>query len=202
MTRFFLIRHGERQLGHEVLVTRSPGIHLTEFGQRQAAAVAERLKSTAIDHIVSSPMERAQETAAPLARAKGLTVEVSAAFNEYEFGDWTKRTIPELAPDVRWQRFNSFRSGVCPPGGELMVEIQARFIRGLIELRERFSGKTVAIFSHGDPIRGAVMYFAGTPLDLIHHLEISLASITEIELYDDGVRIQRVNETPLPLSAT
>lgn len=196
MTRFYLVRHGEKASPPSLLVARSPGVPLTERGKRQADAIARRLQRESIDHVFASPMERAQQTAAPLAWQKGLAVEILEGIHEFHFGEWTNRSIESLAGLPGWASFNSFRSGTRAPGGELMLEIQGRFVGEMLRLRERFPEAGIALFSHGDPIRAAIMYFAGTPLDFWNRFEIGIGSISTVELNAESVRITRVNEVP------
>jgi broad specificity phosphatase PhoE len=198
MTRFYLVRHGEKVTPDELLVARAPGVDLSERGRAQAEAIAARLVREPIRHVASSPLERAQQTAAPLAARFNLPVSVDEAFNEFDFGQWTRRSVHDLADDVHWKRFNAFRGSTRPPGGETMLEIQSRFLAGMLRLRGEFPDQGVAIYSHGDPIRAAVAYFAGSPIDFWPRFEISVGSITTILLSEDSVQIWQVNEVPLP----
>src|SRR6059036_1326091 len=101
-----------------------PGVHLNPSGVRQAGRLSERLAGAGIVAIYSSPLERAVETAQPLAGKLGLSVVQRRALGEIHFGDWTGRTLDQLDGDAEWRRFNSFRSSTQPPGGELMPEVQ------------------------------------------------------------------------------
>ena len=198
MTRFYLIRHGEKSSPPNVLSARAPGVPLTEFGEKQAEAVAARLANEPIHRIYASPMQRAQHTAAPLARAKRVPIEMLEAVHEFDFGEWTNRSMDSLEGDARWKSFNGFRSATPTHGGELMLEIQARFVRAMVKLRDDYPNQGIALFSHGDPVRAAIMYFAGTPMDFWSRFEISVGSISVIELGTDHVRILRINEVALP----
>lgn len=119
-------------------------------------------------------------------------MEISPAFDEMDFGRWTGRRCAELEGDATWQRFNRFRSGKRIPGGETMLEVQARFVGELLRLRDAMSGGAVAVVSHGDPIRAAVAYFAGVSMDAWRRFEIAPASVTTLDLGVDGVRIAGV----------
>jgi probable phosphoglycerate mutase len=177
----------------KVLTGRSPGVHLNAQGRLQAERLAERLASEPIDQIHSSPLERAQETAAPLAARLKLAIQTSDALDEVEFGDWTHRSLDGLAADATWRQFNSFRSGTRIPGGESMIEIQARMTGALEHLHREFPGRTLALFSHGDPIKATVAYYLGVPLDLFLRIEIGCASVSIIELTGTGPRVHCVN---------
>ena len=194
MTTFYLIRHGERDTPDNVLPGVTPGVHLTATGQAQAERVARYLTAQPLDQIFSSPQERALETAAALARASGLTVQVTVEFAEIDFGKWTGRPVAELEPDPRWRNFNRFRSGTIVPGGETALHVQARFVGELLRLRDRFPYHRIACVSHADPIRFALGYFLGAPLDLFDRIEIAVGSVTTVQLADGGVRVVGVNE--------
>lgn len=194
MTTFYLIRHAEKACDPDLLTGRTPGVALSEEGRRQAERIAQRFAGVRLSRVLSSPLQRAQETAEPIARAAGLPVEISAALDEMNFGQWTGRRCAELAGDAPWEQFNRFRSGTRIPGGETMVEVQARFVGEMLRLREAVRDGAVAVVSHGDPIRAAVVYFAGATLDAWERFEISPASVTTIALGEEGVRIAGLND--------
>lgn len=76
-----------------------------------------------------------------------------------------------------------------------MLQIQARIIRAMEQIREDHPDQHVAIVSHGDVIRSAVAHVAGIPLDLLNRIEISLASFSTVEWYESGPRVLRLNQT-------
>jgi probable phosphoglycerate mutase len=80
-----------------------------------------------------------------------------------------------------------------------MLEVQARVVEGLDELRRRHPDGRVMVVSHADVIRSVVAHLAGIPLDLFQRLEISPASVTTVELGADHVLVKRVNTTTGPL---
>ena len=75
-----------------------------------------------------------------------------------------------------------------------MLETQARMVAELERIRYANPGGVVAVFSHGDVIRAAVMHYAGIPLDLYQRIEIHPASVSTIELLASGPRIAGLNE--------
>ena len=79
-----------------------------------------------------------------------------------------------------------------------MLDVQARVVTELEELRGKHPGATVALFSHADVIRFAVAHYAGIPIDLANRLEIRPASVSAIALGDEDVRILRLNEANEP----
>jgi probable phosphoglycerate mutase len=193
VSTFYLIRHAENDWVGKRIAGWLPEVHLNEQGRAQAEVLAERLARSGIGAIYSSPLERAVETAAPLARRLGLEVQTSDAIGEVHFGDWTGCDLAALEADPRWRWFNTFRSGARIPGGELMIETQTRFVAELERLRDREPGGTVAVVSHGDPIKAALAHYAGIQLDLFHRLEISPASVSVVVLEEWGPRLLRIN---------
>lgn len=193
MTTFFLIRHGTNDFVGKSLVGRTPGIHLNEAGRTEAGCLAERLKGEKLQQIFTSPMERCRETAAPIASKLGLDTQVLEALNEVDFGDWTGLEIASLTGSDVWKQWNTFRTGVRIPNGDSIIEIQSRMVTAIDALRRRFSGQRIALVSHGDPLRAAVCFYLGMPLDLIPRIEISPASVSVLEINDWGARLTALN---------
>jgi len=195
MTTFYLIRHGENDLVGEAIAGRSPGVHLNATGHKQAERLAEHLSRLRIDHLFSSPLERARETAEPLARKLGLEINISQALIEIDFGDWTRKSLHELNQLETWRKWNTFRSNGRIPKGESMLEAQTRLVSEIQRLRGQYPDQSLALFSHGDPLRSIIVYYLGMPLDLLLRLELSPASITIFTLDDWNVRFQCINQT-------
>ena len=135
------------------------------------------------------------ETAEPVAHAKNLRIQVCEAANELQFGEWTGKSFAELDPLPEWHRFNTLRSSARIPGGELMLEVQARIVNEMECMRRRHPNSHVAIVSHGDVIKAAVAHFAGIPLDLFHRIEISPAGVSTLLVGNWGAKIFSLNET-------
>lgn len=191
MTTFFLIRHAScTGLGH-MLWGRTPGVCLSETGKLQAQRLADRFRGTKLQAIYSSPLERAVETAEPLARSRDLEVNKNAAFDEINYGDWTGKSFDTLSSDEGWRRFNEHRSATAIPGGESFLELQSRIMKELYTLSH--SNANLAIVSHADVIKAAIGYVAGTPIDLLHRIEISPCSVSVIAINDDSSRLLTIN---------
>ena len=115
--------------------------------------------------------------------------EVAAMFDGVAARYDRTNTILSFGQDPRWRRFNAFRSGTPVPGGESMLEAQARAIAELHRLRCRHPDGKVVIVSHGDVIKAIIAYHAGIAIDLMHRLEITPASVSVIDVSDHGARI-------------
>jgi broad specificity phosphatase PhoE len=195
MTTLYLIRHADNDfiLQHK-LAGWLPGIHLNDHGRTQAKALVPLFEDIRLQAIYSSPLERATETAAPLARAYGLPIHRRAALGESRYGRWEGQPISRLRRLKVWTRLQTTPSLVTIPGGESFRELQARIVGELERILLQHSG-AVACFSHADPIKLALAHYLGQPLDLFQRLSIEPASISALLIRDGRVRVQAVNDT-------
>jgi probable phosphoglycerate mutase len=191
MANFLFIRHGAHDYLGRAIAGRKAGVLLNELGRRQAAHLPEKLSLLPIDAIYSGPLERVRETAEPLCQQRELPLQVDDAFTEVLVGDWEDRPFTELANEPLWKRFNSFRSSTSAVGGELMLEVQARALRKLNELREKH--QFTVIVTHGDVVRAVMAHFLGMHLDLFFRIEIDPASLSLLELGDDFAIVRLLN---------
>ena len=184
MSRVHLVRHASHgRLNHE-LCGRLPGVSLSAEGRNEAMALASRLRHSGVQAVLSSPRERALETAAPIAEVLRLKVEI-------DFGAWTGRSFIELEADPLWTAWNAHRAAGRPPGGESMGEAGARAL-GLLT---RLEGTSVAV-SHCDVIRAVVLGVLGLSPDAYDRVEVAPASVSTLDLWPRGGRITALNEKP------
>lgn len=195
MATFHLVRHGDKQHA-DTMVGRMPGVHLTARGRKQATQVARYFRRTRVDLVFASPLERAIETAAPLARAKRLTVTADVAFHEVDTGAWTGLPMAKLNKMPAWKRFCSFPAAGTIPQGETLAEVQARVVSAIARLEETQRDKTIVIFTHEDPIRLAVCHFIGAPINVFERITIPLGSITTLTLEGRHATLQQLGFPP------
>lgn len=195
MTTFLLIRHAAPELAPNTLAGRTPGINLSTQGQGQAQRLAARLAGLEIDAVYSSPLERALQTAEPMAEHVRRSVQCCEAFADIEYSEWTGKHFDELNGDARWRHWNDFRSGAPLPNGGMMLEVQVRAVLALEELRRQHANKVVAVISHSDVIKALIAHYLGVSLDLMQRVEISPASFSVLAIYDWGARVIRLNDT-------
>jgi len=193
-TLVLLVRHGLTPTTGVVLPGRAPGLHLSDDGRRQADDLAKRL--AVIDRIAavySSPLERARETAAPLAAARRQPVRIERGLLECEFGRWTGERLDKLSRTPEWAIVQRHPSGFRFPGGESFVEMQARIVSAIATLVERHRGETIVAVSHADPIKAAVSHALGAPLDCFQRVMIAPASVTAVAYRPLGATVLTVN---------
>lgn len=194
MTTVMLIRHATTDAAGVTLAGRSHGVHLNARGRREAGELPARLVHAMPQAIYSSPIERALETAAPMAAEYGTVVDARQGLTEVDFGEWTGCRIGALSGDPVWRRFNSDRSGTRIPGGESMLEVQARVVSQLDELRRANDRRTVAVVTHADVIRAALAHYGAMSLEACLRFDVQPASITILLLADYQPVIALVNE--------
>ncbi|MFF2526393.1 histidine phosphatase family protein [Streptomyces liangshanensis] len=152
LTVVHLMRHGEVHNPDGVLYGRRDGFHLSELGRRMADRVAEHLATRDITHVVASPLERAQETAAPVAKSHGLTldtddrlIEAANVFEGKTFGVGDGA----LRQPANWKYLtNPFR----PSWGEPYVDQVVRMMGALTAARDAARGHEAVCVSHQLPI--------------------------------------------------
>lgn len=200
MIRILLIRHATAQSTGQMLYGRMPGIHLTEQGQREAQALAASVKARyRVDRLISSPLERAMETARHLSTALDVPITTEEEIIELDYGAWLGMKFEDIRESEDWQHYNKLRSLLGPPEGELTLEVQHRAWRALKRAMSPYidlDGTTIAMVSHGDVIRALLVLLLGMPLDNIHRLDVAPASLSEIHFDGHYARVTRVNQVP------
>lgn len=192
---FLWARHGETDALGRVLTGRKPGVRLNAQGRRQAERLAERLRNLPLEAICTSPLERTQETAQPLAEECGLKLHIVPEFNEIDYGDWQDCAIEELAPDNYWAEYNRYRGLYRVPGGESLAEVQLRMMQGMEKLQAEYREGPVVLIGHSDPIKAWFASVLGIPLDFITRFEIEPASISAVEVGAPAPRVLCLNNT-------
>jgi broad specificity phosphatase PhoE len=181
-TTIHLVRHGEVHNPEKVLYERLPGYHLSETGRAMARRVADHFANRAagrVDALVASPLERAQETAAPLAEALDLEIRTDPRVIESQNQFAGKRTdLPNLIkPTAIWRLANPMR----PSWGEPYEAIADRMHAALADLREEFPGGEVVVVSHQSPVWRARLRAEGRPIwPMPRGRACSLASVTSL----------------------
>jgi probable phosphomutase (TIGR03848 family) len=187
MTTVLLIRHGENSMVGKRLAGRLPDVHLNENGKKQAEELARVLCTAPIKAIYSSPLERAVETAQPLAQELGLPVNIAPGLIELEYGDWQGKTLKQLSRLKLWKVVQEKPSEMRFPNGESFVEVQQRAVAEVERIAAAHEEQDmVACFSHGDIIRLLSAHFLGMSLDLFQRVAANTASITVVHIDKKG----------------
>lgn len=197
-TTFYFVRHGlTSHTGHR-LTGWLPDVHLTEEGQRQAEAAAERLAKVPLKAVYASPITRTLETAEPIAKTQGLRVRRRPGIGEVHYGKWTNRPFGALTKTKLWQIVQMYPSGARFPEGETLRETQARAVADVEKLRQAHPRQKIACVSHADVIKLVAAHYLGVHIDLFQRIDISPGSITVISVGDFGPRVHAINSVPVP----
>jgi probable phosphomutase (TIGR03848 family) len=197
MPTVLLIRHGENDFVKKGrLAGRLPGVHLNERGRSQAAAVAEALRRSKLAAVYSSPLDRAFETAQAVAKPHGLRVEKRQALIESDLGDWQGKSIAALRRKREWHMLQENPSRFRFPGGEWIVEQQARLVAEIERICAAHRAKeTVAVVGHADPFKLILAYYLGLPLDNFQRIMLNTCSVSSLHIDKGAARVVNINWT-------
>jgi len=197
-TRLLLLRHGQTALSVERRYSGRGNPELTELGRRQATAAARYLaQHGGIAAVISSPLQRAYDTAAAAAKVLGLDVTVDDDLIETDFGAWEGLTFAEAAerdPDLhsRWLRDTS----TTPPDGESFDAVLERTLRARDRIIAAHGDATVLVVSHVTPIKMLLRLALEAGPGILYRLHLDLASLSVAEFYSDGASsVHLVNQT-------
>lgn len=195
-TLILMVRHGQTPTTGKLLPGRASGLHLADAGRAQAEAAATRIAAlSSVDAVYASPLERARETAAPIAKALGQKVVIDKGLLECEFGDWTGAELKNLMKLPEWTTVQRSPSTFRFPNGESFTEMQTRMVSAIERIVHKHPGGTVVCVSHADPIKAAVAHAMGTHIDLFQRIVISTCSISAVAYSIGGPIVLTVNST-------
>jgi alpha-ribazole phosphatase len=203
MKRLLLARHGQSVSNAVRRFQGTQDVPLSELGQRQAAALAQALRSRRLAAVYSSPLERARETADVVGAALGVPVTRLDDLRELSLGQWEGCTVEEIRaqpgdPYTQWIRDPL----TClPPGGEPLTAVQERVVRVMTEIGAAHpNGDDVLVVCHGGVISAYLAHCLGLPLSAIWRLTLGNGSISEVAPPPPGrpplsPRVVSVNDT-------
>jgi probable phosphoglycerate mutase len=194
-----LVRHGQTDhtLGKRFSGSGGADPGLTPDGEAQAAAVAAVLADRGgVAAVVTSPLRRARETAEVIADRVGAPMREVADFRECDFGEWDGHTFAEVqekwpAELAAWLADTT----VAPPGGESFDVVRRRVLVARDKLLARYPAKAVVVVTHVTPVKVLVGDTLGAPTTALFRMEMSPASLTEIQWFAGGAAsLRRFND--------
>ncbi len=194
MTTILLIRHGDNESLSKYLPGHLTGIHLNEAGKNQALLVAESLKDVQIASIISSPLERAVETATPLAEKLNLSVDIHKGFIEMNTGSWTGKDFNEINEDPIWKKLREDPENHTFPDGEPFADAQVRLwdaLKTIINTHDEHA--IVAIFSHSDCIKLLLAKAMDAPMRRYYSFSVDPASLSILIIKKDRIYLDGLN---------
>jgi alpha-ribazole phosphatase len=169
------VRHGETPPNRAGLLLGRSDAALTDRGRAQAERLAEVVAGLGVERVLTSPLRRACDTAAPIAAACSRTVEVDERLIEIDYGEWEAQPFAELPSDVvaHWRGDGAF----APPGGESLAVVAERVATFCDEWLD---DRVIVAVSHVSPIKAAVTWTLRVPPQLAWRMRLDVASITRI----------------------
>ena len=199
MTLLLLIRHGENDyVKTGKMAGRIPGVHLNDKGRKQAQALSEALLHVPIKAVYASPLERAMETAQPIAESHQLTILQEPDLMDTQVGRWQGRSWRVLRLTKAWKIVQNAPSRFRFPEGESFPECQLRIVNVLERVLQKHNKPQdiVAVVFHADPIKLAVAHFLGMPLDHFQRLGCDTGSLTAIFTGESSAHLNKLNQRP------
>ena len=202
-----LLRHGRSTSNTaHVLAGRTEGVDLDDRGREQAAELVGLLAPLPIRALVRSPLLRCRRTLEPLAEAMNLEPVVDERLAEVDYGQWTGRTIGELAKEPLWAVVQAHPSAAVFPGGEGLAQVQARAVAAVRHhdrrLAEQHDGDTLWVAcTHGDVIKAVLADALGMHLDSFQRITADPASMSVIRYTPLRPFVLHVNHTGNRLTA-
>ncbi|MDJ0952168.1 MAG: histidine phosphatase family protein [Acidimicrobiia bacterium] len=195
--RVHLIRHSLTPETGKRLSSLDPDISLSPQGVEIANELAGFLSGVELTAIYTSPHQRCRETAAAIAKGRGIRLRTDKAFVEADYGKWLGRPLKSLYRLKAWQQLHASASRFRFPEGETLQEVQTRAVAGVEALSAKHANEPIAVSSHGDVIKVIVAYYLGVPLDLSNRLEPMPASVSVVDIPPVGpARVPVFNAVP------
>jgi probable phosphomutase (TIGR03848 family) len=205
VTTVILLRHGRTTANAAgVLAGWTPGVRLDDAGTAQVQAVAQRLAAVPLAAVVSSPLERCQQTAGAVVEGRALELQTDDRLGEARYGDWTGRPLKELVKDPMWKVVQQHPSAAVFPGaeGEGLAQTQARAVAAVREWNARLGPDAVWLAcSHGDVIKAVLADALGLHLDAFQRIVVDPASISVVTYTETRPFVVRTNDSGGDVSA-
>src|SRR5262249_30769044 len=127
--------------------------------------------------------------------ALGLPVQVREGLGEVGYGDWTGQSLKVLGRKKLWRVVQALPSAMQFPGGESIRAAQLRLVNTLETIARAHPKQLVAVSSHSDPIKLAVCFYLGAPIDLFQRIQIQTCSVTVLSLGQGAPSLVKLNDT-------
>ena len=192
MLRLILVRHGETDANRNHYLQGQSDGELNETGRRQVEDLASHLKDVPIDQIISSPLRRARDTAAAIARYHHLVVRTDARLKEWNCGSLDG--IPATVFRKKLQESDVPLSQFRPEGGETLSEVRQRAAEFSEALTANYEGQIVLVCSHGDLLRALLSLLQQTDIEATSAVYFDNASYTTLEFVNGNWDLLAINQ--------
>ena len=185
-TTVFLIRHGVTDWHRQGRLLGRRDVPLSEEGLAQARAAAALFGDLQVSDLISSPLQRALQTAEILAERFDIDVARDPRLSDFDVGHWAGRTYAEVVATPEYQRYLANPDTREIPGGENLEAVRRRSVAALEQaLADSPSGSSIALVSHAGIIRVLLTHYLGSPSANYHRIRVSPGSISVLSFADD-----------------
>jgi broad specificity phosphatase PhoE len=187
-TRLLLVRHGETLANREYRYIGVKDEPLSSHGQAQAQQLAQAVAIFPVAAVYSSPLQRAYQTAIPIAERHALEALKADALRECHFGTWEGLSRAEVlarSPEDAHHLQECERDmAMAPPAGESFADMQKRVCAAVSQLARAHSTQTIVLVSHVGPIKALLCAAMGAPLTSSFHIFLDPATISVVDWQD------------------
>jgi broad specificity phosphatase PhoE len=196
-TTVFLIRHGVTAWHDEKkLLGKQRDLPLSDAGRAQAERAAALLAGIGIGEVLSSPLQRAVQTARIIGARFHIEVARDPRLTDFDVGEWSGRSLEDIARSPEYAAFLADPHAEHIPGGESLDEVRRRAV-GAIEqaLEDNPSGDAIAVITHAGVIRVLLAHYLGSPVSNYHRLSVRSGSASVLSFTTDSElpRVTAVN---------
>jgi probable phosphoglycerate mutase len=193
LTELLFIRHGETDWNRQQRFQGQIDVPLNATGQAQAQRLAARLAGDPHDALISSDLQRARETAAPLALAWGTVPLAVPGLREQSFGVLEGLDVPTIQTrhPALWQQWLEHRADFALPGGESLRQFHARVLASVRELADAAAGRRLAVVTHGGVLDMLWRSAHGLPLDGLRECAIPNTGLNRLRWADGTLQVER-----------
>lgn len=185
-TTVFLVRHGVTGWHNERKLLGQRDIPLSETGIAQGNRAAEILKGTALSEILSSPLQRAVQTAKIIGEITGIEVARDPRLSDFDVGHWAGMPVSQIAQTSEYKAFLENPTAERIPGGENLAEVRERAVAAIEQaLEDNPSGDAIAVVTHAGVIRVLLAHYLGSPPANYHRISVNPGSVSVLSFADD-----------------
>jgi len=195
MTRLYLVRHGETELNVKKVCYGWTDCPLNQNGIQQAQKVARLLQDMTFDAVISSPLQRAKETAAMVGKIPPEELILDERLKELNFGSWEGKhylTIQEEDPE-NWHTWVEHWKEAAPPGGESFVQMYQRVEESVKEILEKFDQKTLLLVSHQGCLRTIMCILLHMGYEGFMHFNFQQDTYSLLEVENGFCVVRKIN---------
>lgn len=190
MTRFFLIRHGETSWNEQKKYQGQRDLGLSKRGKKKIKQLSRDIHKLGIGALYTSPLKRARQSAAIIAKETGINPVKDSRLKEMSFGRWEGKTSQELMLEKDKNYLRWLKGRWPSPGGESLLSLRRRIQKFMKDCLKKHQGKNIAIVSHGGPIKMALfksLKLSGRPLS---SFSVEPASFTVLTFHSGKFRLE------------